>query len=95
MDSVVRAKEVFGQDSITFISQEFHNERAIFLAERNGVNAIGFNAKDLPGKYGIKTQIREYFARAKVFLDLLFRVQPKFLGEKIEIDEREIRAIML
>ncbi|MCH7414527.1 YdcF family protein [Belliella sp. R4-6] len=95
LDSVVRAKEVFGQESITFISQEFHNERAIFLAERSGINAIGFNAKDLPGKYGIKTQIREYFARAKVFLDLLLRVQPKFLGEKIEINDKEIRATML
>ena len=33
LDSVVRAKEVFGQEKITIISQRFHNERAIYLAE--------------------------------------------------------------
>lgn len=34
LDSVVRAKEIFGQVSITIISQKFHNERAIYLAEK-------------------------------------------------------------
>lgn len=85
LDSVVRAKEVFGQISITIISQKFHNERAIYLAEKNGISAIGFNAKDLSGKYGLKTRIREYFARTKVFLDIILGVKPKFLGNKIEI----------
>ncbi len=85
LDSVVRAKEVFGQTSITIISQKFHNERAIYLAEKNGISAIGFNARDLSGKYGLKTKIREYFARTKAYLDILFGVKPKFLGQKIEI----------
>ncbi|MCX7549012.1 YdcF family protein [Xanthomarina sp. F1114] len=85
LDSVVRAKEIFGQTSITIISQKFHNERAIYLAEKNGISAIGFNARDLSGKYGLKTRIREYFARTKAFLDIMFGVAPKFLGEKIEI----------
>lgn len=85
LDSVVRAKEIFGQESITVISQRFHNERAIYLAEKNGISAIGFNAKDLSGKYGLKTRIREYFARTKAFLDIIFGVEPKFLGKKIEI----------
>ena len=47
LDSVVRAKEVFGQTRLTIISQRFHNERAIYLAEKNGITAIGFNAKDV------------------------------------------------
>ena len=85
LDSVVRAKEIFGQESITIISQKFHNERAIYLAEMNGISAVGFNAKDLNGKNGIKTKVREYFARTKVFLDIILRVKPKYLGEKIEI----------
>ena len=85
LDSVIRAKEIFGQDSITIISQKFHNERAIYLAEKHGIDAVGFNAKDIKGKYGLKTKIREAFARVKVFIDVLFDVQPKFLGEKIEI----------
>ncbi len=86
LDSVVRAKEIFGQFEITIISQKFHNERAIYLAEKNGINAIGFNAKDVSSRYGLRVQLREYLARTKVFLDILFGVKPKFLGEKINIE---------
>lgn len=85
LDSMVRAKVVFGLDEVTVISQEFHNERAIYLAEKKGLKAIGFNAKDVTGKQGAKVQFREYFARVKVFLDLASNTQPKFFGEKIEI----------
>lgn len=85
LDSVVRAKEIFGQQSITIISQEFHNERAIYLAENNAIKAIGFNAKNVSAHYGFKTNLREYLARTKVFFDILFNVQPKFLGKKIVI----------
>ena len=85
LDSVVRVKEIFSQNSVTIISQQFHNERAIYLAEHYNIKAIGFNAKGISGKYGLKVQLREYLARVKVFVDLLFNVEPKFLGKKIEI----------
>ena len=85
LDSMVRAKYVFGLDSVTVISQKFHNERAIFLAERKGLYAIGFNAKDITGSDGLKVRLREYGARVKVFIDLTFNTQPKFYGKKIEI----------
>ena len=85
LDSVVRIKEIFNQSSITIISQQFHNERAIYLAEHFDIKAIGFNAKTISGKYGLKVQLREYLARVKVFVDILFKVEPKFLGEKIKI----------
>ena len=85
LDSVVRAKEIFGLTEVTFISQKFHNERAIYLAEKKGITSIGFNAKDVGGKSGTKVMMREYLARVKVFVDLLFGVKPHFLGDKIEI----------
>lgn len=85
LDSVIRAKEIFGQEQITIISQQFHNERAIYLAEKNDITAIGYNARDVSRRYGLKVRLREYLARTKVFLDILFNVQPKFLGDKIEI----------
>lgn len=84
LDSVIRSKEVFGQDSITVISQQFHNERAIYLAQEYGIDAIGYNAPDVPALFGIKTQLREYLARTKVFLDILTDKQPHFKGEKIK-----------
>ena len=85
LDSMVRAKEVFGLDSVTVISQKFHNERAIYIAEKKGLTAVGFNAKDVSARNGLKVQFREYLARVKVFLDLLFNTQPKFYGDKVEI----------
>ncbi|WP_435254634.1 SanA/YdcF family protein [Tenacibaculum sp. A30] len=85
LDSVVRVKEVFGQFSITIISQQFHNERALYLAQHFDIDAVGFNAKGVSGKKALKVQLREYLARVKVFVDILLGVDPKFLGEPIEI----------
>ena len=85
LDSVFRAKIVFGLKEVTIISQKFHNERAIYLASKKGLHAIGYNAKDIPLEAGLKIQFREYFARVKVFLDLALKTQPRFYGEKIFI----------
>ena len=73
-DSVINAKKTYKLSEFTVISQRFHNERAIFLAGRRGMDAIGFNAKDAPnqkGKAATKIKIREVLARVKVFADLL------------------------
>ncbi|WP_282013730.1 SanA/YdcF family protein [Marinifilum flexuosum] len=85
LDSVVRCKEIFGQNSITIISQQFHNERAIYIANCKDIHAIGFNAKDVSVHYGFKTQLREKLARVKMVIDLVIGKEPKFLGDKIEI----------
>ncbi|MFA8300747.1 MAG: vancomycin high temperature exclusion protein [Hyphomicrobiales bacterium] len=86
LDSVVRSKEIFGQDSITIISQQFHNERALYIAKRNNIEAIGFNARDVNIKMGFKVQLREKLARVKMIIDLIIGKQPKFLGDKINIE---------
>ena len=73
-DSVIRAKEVYGYSEFTVISQKFHNERAVFLARHNDMDAIGFNAKDAPnqkGKSAKRMRIRELLAKVKVFTDLI------------------------
>ncbi|MCL4143761.1 UNVERIFIED_CONTAM: hypothetical protein GTU68_018241 [Idotea baltica] len=86
LDSVARSKAVFGQDKMTIISQEFHNKRAIYLADHFGIDAIAFNATGISTRYGWKVLAREYLARTKAILDTLFKVKPKFLGEKIVIE---------
>jgi len=83
LDAVVRARDIFGQNSFIVISQKFHNERAVYLARKFGIDAFGYNAKEVQAYKGFKTKLREFFARDKMFLDLLFGVKPKFLGEKI------------
>jgi|GEM_PF-149785 SanA protein len=86
LDSIVRAKEVFGQAHFTVVSQAFHNERAIFIARHFGIEAVGFNAVDPSAYQGIKTRVREVFARLMGLLDLyVLDKGPKFLGEPIVI----------
>lgn len=85
LDSVVRAKEIFGQDSFVVVSQPFHNQRAVFLARKKGIDAIAYNARDVHGSDGTWTHTRELLARVKVFVDLYMGKEPHFLGEKIKI----------
>ncbi len=86
LDSIVRSRDIFGQEKITVISQEFHNERAVFIALSKDIDAVGYNAKDVSYRTGFKTNVREIFARVKMMFDLAVGVQPKFLGEKITIE---------
>ena len=88
LDSVVRAKKVFGADTILVISQRFQNERAIYLAQAHGMEAYGFNAEDVEIRAGFKTRIREIGARVKMWLDVNFLdTKPRHLGEKVELPE--------
>jgi SanA protein len=84
-DSIVRLKEIFGQDSVTVISQRFHNERAIYTASKKGISAIGFNATGINYASDVRIQLREKLARVKVFLDCWFGKKPKFSGKTIKI----------
>lgn len=86
LDSVVRAKEVFGCDSLTIISQADHNARALYLAKANGIEAVAVSAPLRAGRW-VRTRlaIRECLARDKMMLDIWFGRQPHFLGERIEI----------
>lgn len=85
LDSVVRCKEIFGQQSYTIISQKFHNQRAVYLARQHNIEAIAFNAKEVTGAQALRTSLREVFARVKVYIDLMLEKEPKFLGEKIDL----------
>lgn len=88
LDSVVRAKEIFGTNSMLVISQRFQNERAIYLAKAHGIEAYGFNARDVETHAGLKTKIREVGARVKMWLDVNFlNTRPLHMGEKIELPE--------
>ena len=72
--SVVNANKIFGLKSFTIISQEFHNERALYQAEHLGLdveNIQAYNAEMPKSRRAYLTSIREYFARVKMFWDLL------------------------
>ena len=82
LNSIVKAKAVYGLDSLTIISQKYHNERAIWLAEHYGLNAIAYNAPtpDITDKR-IKNISREFLARVKMSLDLVIGKKPEFHKE--------------
>jgi SanA protein len=88
LDSVVRAKEIFGADRILFISQRFQNERAIYLAKAHDIEAYGFSARDVESSGAFKTRVREVGARVKMWLDIHFLdTKPRILGDKEELPE--------
>lgn len=86
LDSVVRAKEIFGQEKFVVVSQAFHCERAVFLARSRGIEAFGFVAENAlsPG-YTVRNWLRERLARVAAVADILFMRSPKHLGEPVII----------
>lgn len=74
INSVINANKKFGLKSFTIISQDFHNERALYQAEHLGLdvdNLQAYNAKMPTSRRAYLTSIREYFARVKMFWDLM------------------------
>ncbi len=89
LDSVVRARAVFDCSEITIISQQFHIERAIYLAEKHGIDAIGFAAPEPPYKWLVKrNHEREKYARIAAWLDVnILCRKPKFYGPKVPLNQ--------
>lgn len=87
LNSIVKAREGYNLDSVTLISQKYHNERAIYLADKYGIKVVGYNALPSPIRRNrIKNTLREYLARVKMFIDNLTNNAPNF--EKQNIDFR-------
>jgi SanA protein len=82
-DSIVRSREIFGQDSLTIITQTFHSYRALFISDRVKVSAIAIVANEPKTENALSVYIREYFARTKAVMDLyILNTEPKHLGQK-------------
>ena len=87
LDTIVRCKEIFGQDTVTIITQPFHCYRALFISNYYGMNAVAVMTEDPDPETGMKVYVREYFARAKAVLDLyVFKATPRHMGDKEEIN---------
>ncbi len=85
LDSVIRCKKVFGQNSFTIISQKFHNQRAVFIARQHNLDVVAYNAPDVESTSNFRIQVREWFAKVNVFMDQMTKKQPRFTGEWVEI----------
>lgn len=87
LDSVVRSKEIFGQDKITIITQTFHSYRALFISEYYNIDAVAMVAEDPGLDKTFKVRLREYLARPRAVLDLfILKTEPRHLGDKESIN---------
>ena len=87
LDSVVRARKVFGLEALSVVSQPFHVRRAVFLGRGFGINASGYEAEDVSGRHSVKTRLREQLAKIAALIDVVIRRQPKFLGPLEKVPE--------
>lgn len=84
-ESIYRAKEVFQADKILIVTQQYHLYRALYIADRLGVEAYGV-ASDYRTYIGqINRDIREVLARVKDCVGCIIKVEPTYLGEAIPI----------
>lgn len=86
-ESIRRLKEIYGQDTVTIISQAPHNERALYLASKEGIQAIAFNAVELKGVQTWYTTVHEKLARVKVFIGFLFDKNPVYSDPKVKLPD--------
>ncbi len=91
LDSVVRAREVFGQKAFVIVTQRFQLERALYIARAHGIDAIGYVADSPPDfDWTWKVRMREVLARFRAVLDVNFlNTMPRFLGPSVEVRARE------
>ena len=84
--SVYRAKEIFCAQKPVIVSQREHLLRAMYFADRLGLDAKGVACLDYIGNEASYQRIREYGARFKAILVCdVFHAKPKYLGEKIPV----------
>ena len=84
-ETMYRAKEVFQARKVVIVTQEYHLYRAIYIAEKLGLEAYGV-ASDLQSYVGqFNRDIREVMARCKDFGMCIFKPEPTYLGEAIPV----------
>ncbi|WP_241210244.1 ElyC/SanA/YdcF family protein [Vibrio sp. AND4] len=82
LDSIVRAKKIFASERFLIVTQRFHCERALFIADAYNIDAQCLAvAGPTASKQKLNMRARELMARVKAFLDLyIMNTQPRFLG---------------
>jgi SanA protein len=86
LDSMARARMVFGVHEVTVITDDFHLARSLFLADSFGLKAVGYSPAPVPLRSSVKTRVRETVARPASLVDVyVLHRQPKFYGPKVDL----------
>ncbi len=84
-ESMYRARDIFQAKKVVIVTQRYHLYRAIYDAERMGLEAYGV-ASDLDSYARQRYyDIREYLARIKDFIWGITQPAPTYLGEPIPV----------
>ncbi|WIM13551.1 MAG: hypothetical protein OJF58_004519 [Enhydrobacter sp.] len=84
-DSILRAREIFGQRRLVVVSQPFHLARAIFLARQEGIEAWGLAARDVDRPYSILTTLRRYPSALRAYYDVWLDTPARQSGKPVVI----------
>lgn len=84
-ESMYRARDVFGAKRIVIVSQKYHLYRALYVAERLGLDAYGVAADLRPYAGQEAREVREILARVKDFLTAIVQPPPTYLGDPISL----------
>lgn len=84
-ESIYRAKEIFQADRILIVTQEYHLYRALYIADRLGIEAYGVGADYRTYAGQLVRDLREVLARAKDWTKCIFKPEPTFLGDAIPV----------
>ncbi len=83
LDSMVRAREIFSLTGwITIISQPFHIERAMFIADAYDIDTIWYGAANVSLSFWAYPYLREIWARWMALYDIILWTDPIVLGGK-------------
>lgn len=84
-ESIYRAKEIFKAKKVVIVTQKYHLYRALYIANKLGLEAYGVNSD--PRQYAGETfrELREILARDKDFIKCIFKPEPTYLGESIPV----------
>lgn len=84
-ETIYRAREIFEADNVIIVSQKYHLYRALYIAEKLGVKAVGVSADLNTYRGQSKRELREILARDKDFFKCILKPKPTYLGEKIPV----------
>ena len=84
-ESIYRAKEIFKAKKVVIVTQKYHLYRALYIANKLGLEAYGVNSD--PRRYSGASyrELREVLARNKDFFKCIIKPKPTYLGEVIPV----------
>lgn len=84
-ESIFRAKEIFEAKKVVIVTQKYHLYRALYIANKLGLEAYGVGADPRIYVGQVNREIREILARDKDFIKCIYKPNPTYLGDTIPV----------